>query len=84
MAKRFGLQGAHERCHTCSEKDRCGFFLDLAASPCFKCFTSIKDTTTVTSAIAASSGLISNIEDTMNVFVRYDTGAHAELLAQCL
>ncbi|HEY5551943.1 MAG TPA: Gfo/Idh/MocA family oxidoreductase, partial [Opitutaceae bacterium] len=31
MAKRFGLESHHKRCHTCPEKDKCGFFLDLAA-----------------------------------------------------
>jgi predicted dehydrogenase len=31
MAKRFGLDSHHERCHTCPEKARCGFELDLAA-----------------------------------------------------
>ena len=33
MAKRFGLESAHERCHTCPESDKCSFFMDLAASP---------------------------------------------------
>jgi predicted dehydrogenase len=32
MARRLGLSGAHERCLTCPEKSRCGFYLDLAAS----------------------------------------------------
>jgi predicted dehydrogenase len=32
-AKRLGLASHHERCHTCPEQDKCGFFLDLAASP---------------------------------------------------
>jgi predicted dehydrogenase len=31
MARRLGLTGAHERCHTCPESDRCTFFLDLSA-----------------------------------------------------
>jgi predicted dehydrogenase len=31
-ARRFGLQGPHERCLTCPEKSACGFTLDLAAN----------------------------------------------------
>ena len=30
MAKRLGLQSHHERCHTCPEKGKCTFVLDLA------------------------------------------------------
>jgi predicted dehydrogenase len=33
MAKRLGLQSHHERCHTCPEKGKCTFVLDLAANP---------------------------------------------------
>ncbi|MEX2044715.1 MAG: Gfo/Idh/MocA family oxidoreductase, partial [Opitutus sp.] len=36
MAKRFGLKSHHERCHTCPEKARCTFHLDLAANPGLK------------------------------------------------
>src|SRR5262245_47983003 len=36
MAKRFGLQGPHERCLTCPEKDKCTFYLDIAADANFK------------------------------------------------
>ncbi|HXK59377.1 MAG TPA: Gfo/Idh/MocA family oxidoreductase [Acidobacteriota bacterium] len=36
MARRLGLQSHHERCHTCPEKDKCGFLMDLAASPQLK------------------------------------------------
>jgi hypothetical protein len=32
MAKRIGLEGHHERCHTCPEKGKCGFELDLEKS----------------------------------------------------
>jgi predicted dehydrogenase len=32
MAKRLGLKGTYERCHTCPEKKACGFELDLAAN----------------------------------------------------
>ena len=32
MAKRLGLDSHHERCHTCPEKDKCGFELNLEQS----------------------------------------------------
>jgi predicted dehydrogenase len=32
MAKRLGLSGPHERCHTCPEKKACGFELNMAAN----------------------------------------------------
>jgi predicted dehydrogenase len=35
MAKRLGLAGPHERCHTCPEKQACGFELGIAANRCF-------------------------------------------------
>lgn len=74
MAKRFGLQGAHERCHTCSEKDQCGFFLDLAANPGLKSLYLdhekhdgyFRDQCVWRPEI--------DIEDTMNVLVNYDNG----------
>jgi hypothetical protein len=74
-ARRFGLGGSHERCHTCPEKSACGFYLDLAASPDLKslyldnerydgCF---RDRCVFRPEI--------DIEDTMNVLVAYDTNA---------
>jgi predicted dehydrogenase len=36
MAKRFGLESHHERCLTCPEKKKCGFYLDMAAQPKMK------------------------------------------------
>jgi predicted dehydrogenase len=75
MARRLGLQGPHERCHTCPEQARCGFFLDLAASPSLKSLYLdqehhdgyFRDRCVFRPEI--------DIEDTMNVLVRYDTGA---------
>lgn len=74
-ARRMGLAGAHERCHTCPEKDRCGFFLDLAAIPHLKALYLdceqydgyLRDRCVWRSDI--------DIEDTMNALVDYDTGA---------
>ncbi len=75
MARRFGLQGAHERCHTCPEKDKCGFYFDLAADRNLKALYLdqekhdgyFRDQCVWRPAI--------NIEDTMNVLVDYDSGA---------
>lgn len=75
MAQRLGLSGAHERCLTCPESSRCGFYLDLRANPDFKSLYLeqehfdgyFRDRCVFRPEI--------NIEDTMNVLVRYDTGA---------
>ena len=59
MAKRFGLSSHHERCHTCPEKDLCGFELDMAASESLKALYLDNESMTVISATAAYSGRIS-------------------------
>jgi predicted dehydrogenase len=72
MAKRFGLTEAHERCLTCPEKDKCGFYLDLAADKGLKALYLdnekfdgyFRDRCVFSDQI--------DIEDTMNVLVRYD------------
>jgi predicted dehydrogenase len=72
MAQRFGLTGAHERCHTCPEKAKCGFELDLAANAHLKRLYLdneqydgyFRDRCVFRSEI--------DIEDTMNVLVTYD------------
>ena len=73
MAKRFGLTGPHERCHTCPEKNLCGFELDLEKSQSLKELYLdnegydgyFRDRCVFRDEI--------DIEDTMNVVVRYDT-----------
>jgi hypothetical protein len=73
MARRMGLQGSHQRCLTCPEKDKCGFYMDLAANPTLKAFYLDNE---------HHDGYFrdqcvwqpSDIEDTMNVQVRYDNG----------
>ena len=75
MAQRLGLQSHHERCRTCPEKQQCGFFFDLAANPNLKALYLdqehhdgyFRDQCVFRPEI--------DIEDTMNVMVRYDTGA---------
>ena len=74
MARRLGLSGAHERCLTCPEKTKCGFYLDLAASPSHRALYLdceshdgyFRDRCVFRSDI--------DIEDTMNVLVGYDNG----------
>lgn len=75
MAKRLGLQSHHERCRTCPEKAKCGFFMDLAGDPELKATYLdhehhdgyFRDRCVFRPDI--------DIEDTMNVLVNYDTGA---------
>jgi len=75
MAKRLGLQGHHERCLTCPEKGRCAFFLDLAGNRNLKELYLdherhdgyFRDRCVFRPDI--------DIEDTMSVIVRYNTGA---------
>ena len=74
MARRLGLQGAHERCLTCPEKDKCTFRLDLAADPGLKAMYLdnerydgyFRDRCVWRESI--------DIEDTMNVIVGYRGG----------
>jgi predicted dehydrogenase len=75
MAKRLGLQSHHERCHTCPEQSNCTFFLSLADNGNFrrlyleneKYDGYFRDRCVFRPDI--------DIEDTMNVIVKYDTGA---------
>ncbi len=74
MATRLGLQSHHERCHTCPEKEQCGFVLDLAGNPQMKALYLdneqydgyFRDRCVFRPEIS--------IEDTMNVIVNYAAG----------
>lgn len=75
MARRMGLAGAHTRCRTCPEKDRCGFYFDLEAR------THLRE---LYLEEEAHDGYWRDrcvfrpeidIEDTLNALVTYDTGA---------
>ena len=72
MARRFGLQGAHERCLTCPEKDKCGFYLDLKSHGGLKALylDNEKYDGYFRDQCVWSDEI--DIEDTMNVLVRYD------------
>ena len=75
MAKRMGLQGAHERCLTCPEKDKCGFYMDLAANKGLKQLyldNEKHDGYFRDQCVWRQAADDHNIEDTMNVLVRYD------------
>jgi predicted dehydrogenase len=75
MARRFGLRGAHERCHTCPEKAKCGFFLDLAANPNLKALYLDQEKHDGYFRDQCVWRPQIDIEDTMNVLVDYDSGA---------
>jgi predicted dehydrogenase len=74
MAKRLGLNSHHERCLTCTEKDKCTFYLDLRQGSNKALYLDqehhdgyFRDRCVFRPDI--------DIEDTMNVMVQYDTGA---------
>ena len=75
MARRMGLKSPHDRCHGCPEQTSCTFYMDLAASPglkelyldCEHHDGYFRDQCVFRPEI--------DIEDTMNVIVRYGTGA---------
>lgn len=74
-ARRLGLQGAHERCHTCPEKAACAFALDLAAAPRLKRLYLDQEQHDGYFRDRCVFRTDIDIEDTMNVMVKYDTGA---------
>ncbi|HYO08594.1 MAG TPA: Gfo/Idh/MocA family oxidoreductase [Tepidisphaeraceae bacterium] len=74
-AKRMGLAGAHERCHTCPEKEKCGFFMDLAGNRSLKELyldNEHHDGYWRDQCVWRDDH---DIEDTMNVIVKYDNNA---------
>ncbi len=75
MARRMGLQGAHQRCRTCPEKDACTFYLDLAGDPSLKSLYLDNETHDGYYRDQCVFRAEIDIEDTMNVIVRYDSGA---------
>jgi predicted dehydrogenase len=75
MAKRFGLASHHERCLTCPEKGKCTFYLDLGADQNFKelYLDNEKHDGYFRDRCVFRPEI--DIEDTMNVIVKYKTGA---------
>jgi predicted dehydrogenase len=72
MAKRFGLQSHHERCHTCPEQEKCGFFMSLAANPGLKTLYLDQEHHDGYHRDQCVFNPRIDIEDTMNVIVGYD------------
>ena len=72
MAKRFGLQGYHQRCHTCPEKEKCGFHFDLAASNSLKALYLDNEQYDGYQRDRCVFRPDIDIEDTMSVVVQYD------------
>ncbi|MDP1580548.1 MAG: Gfo/Idh/MocA family oxidoreductase [Candidatus Didemnitutus sp.] len=74
MAQRLGLQSHHERCHTCPEQKKCGFFLGLADNPKLKELYLDQESHDGYFRDRCVFRPDIDIEDTMNVVVGYDTG----------
>lgn len=75
MAKRLGLQSHHERCHTCPEKSKCTFRLDLAGNANLKRMYLDQEHHDGYFRDRCVFRPDIDIEDTMNVIVKYSTGA---------
>jgi predicted dehydrogenase len=75
MAKRLGLESHHERCLTCPEKAKCTFYLDIGADPNFKELYLDNEKYDGYFRDRCVFRPDINIEDTMNVIVKYKTGA---------
>lgn len=75
MAKRFGLQSHHERCLTCPEKSKCGFFMDLTSNPSLKEVYLDNESHDGYFRDRCVFNPRIDIEDTMNVIVGYDNQA---------
>jgi len=71
-AKRFGLTAHHERSHTCPEKDKCGFELSLEKSRGLKELYLDNEHHDGYYRDRCVFRPDIDIEDTMNVLVRYD------------
>jgi predicted dehydrogenase len=74
-AQRMGLQSHHERCRTCPEKDKCSFYLDIEADANFKDLYLDNEKYDGYFRDRCVWRPEISIEDTMNVIVKYKTGA---------
>jgi hypothetical protein len=75
MARRMGLTSHHERCTTCPEKHKCTFYLDLSADRNFKELYVDNEKYDGYFRDRCVWRPDIDIEDTMNVIVKYRTGA---------
>jgi len=76
MAKRLGLSGHHERCLTCPEKSKCGFFMDLTANKNLKELYLDNEQYDGYHRDRCVFRPDITIEDNMNVIVKYDNGVN--------
>ncbi len=74
-ARRLGLQSHHERCTGCPEVAACTFALDLAGAPRLKRLYADHERHDGYHRDRCVFRPDIDIEDTMNVIVKYDTGA---------
>jgi predicted dehydrogenase len=74
MARRLGLQSHHQRCLTCPEKAKCTFYLDLSQSRSLKELYLDQEQHDGYYRDQCVFRPDIDIEDTMNVLVRYNTG----------
>jgi hypothetical protein len=75
MAKRLGLSGPHERCHTCPEAKQCTFRMNMAGNARLKELYLDQEKYDGYFRDRCVFRPEIDIEDTMNVMVKYDTGA---------
>jgi predicted dehydrogenase len=75
MARRMGLQSHHERCHTCPEAQRCTFRMSLAGNDKLKELYLDQEKYDGYFRDQCVFNPRIDIEDTMNVIVKYDSGA---------
>jgi predicted dehydrogenase len=75
MARRMGLSGPHERCHTCPEQAQCGFYLDIAADAGLRAIYYDNEKYDGYFRDQCVWRPEIDIEDNMNVIVDYDSGA---------
>jgi predicted dehydrogenase len=75
MAKRLGLKSHHERCRTCPEAKQCSFHIDLAGNSGLKELYLDQEQYDGYFRDRCVFRPEIDIEDTMNVIVKYDTGA---------
>jgi predicted dehydrogenase len=75
MARRMGLSGPHQRCRTCPDMDRCGFFFDLESSTGLKALYLDQEGYDGYWRDRCVFRPEIDIEDTLNALVSYNTGA---------
>lgn len=75
MIKRFGLEGFHERCHSCPEKDKCAFELNIENDNYLKELYLDNESYDGYLRDRCIFRPDTDIEDTMNVIAKYDNNA---------